>query len=176
MLVLICSHLSGCYGSFPLTNAVYKINGNVTDNTIIHSIVMIILVIIPVYGISMIVDGIVLNSIEFWSGDKMDFSKTYIDNNGNEVALIKGETENEAILQIRSEGKLIMERTYLRNEDGTTSILDMERQLVGTVEPQPNGEFVITEVGAEAPTVLTAQQINELKTSALAKGKLVPMI
>lgn len=68
-----------CYGSFPLVRAVYKFNGSIGDNSkaggVVRSLVMILLTIIPVYGISFLADVIILNSIEFWSGNRVNFQK-----------------------------------------------------------------------------------------------------
>lgn len=68
-----------CYGSFPLVRTVYNFNGSIGGPSkgggIIRSIVMILLSVIPVYGISFFIDVIILNSIEFWSGDKMNLGK-----------------------------------------------------------------------------------------------------
>lgn len=80
-LILIFNLLVGiyCYGSFPLVRAVYKFNGSIGDNSkaggVIRSVVMILLSIIPVYGISFLADAVILNSIEFWSGNRINFKK-----------------------------------------------------------------------------------------------------
>ena len=63
----------GCYGHFPMVRTIYKFNGSVTVggpkiNGVVQSILMIILAVVPVYGISMLLDLIVFNLIEFWSG------------------------------------------------------------------------------------------------------------
>ena len=42
----------GCYGKFPLTRAVYRINGNVSDNAFVQSAVFWLFVIVPVYGVA----------------------------------------------------------------------------------------------------------------------------
>jgi hypothetical protein len=68
--------LLNCYGSFPLVRTIYNFNGSIGGPSkgggIVRSIVMILLTIIPVYGISFFIDVIILNSIEFWSGSKMN--------------------------------------------------------------------------------------------------------
>jgi len=65
---------SGCYGGFNLTRSLYKWNGNIEAskdkqaNTVVKSLVMVVLVIVPVYGLAALADGLVVNSIEFWTG------------------------------------------------------------------------------------------------------------
>lgn len=67
VLLLALPGLGGCYGKFALTRSVYDANSQVTDKYA-RSAVTIIFVIIPVYEVSAIVDFLVLNVIEFWSG------------------------------------------------------------------------------------------------------------
>lgn len=60
--------LQGCYGNMALTKKVYKINGEV-GNKYIRSLVSWVFVIVPVYGVSVLADFILFNTIEFWSGN-----------------------------------------------------------------------------------------------------------
>ncbi len=61
-----------CYGNFYLTKSVYRWNGSIGNSSMtgrfLRSLVMIALSIIPVYGIAMLADLIILNLIEFWTG------------------------------------------------------------------------------------------------------------
>lgn len=60
--------LTGCYGGFKATKAVHEFNREVHPNEWVQEIVFLGLVIIPVYGIATLVDAIILNSVEFWTG------------------------------------------------------------------------------------------------------------
>jgi len=75
---------TSCYGPFKLTKSIYDWNGEVSDNGIVRSILFVGLVIIPVYGISLFIDAIFLNSIEFWTGS-------------NPVSLAPGEVEEQIV-------------------------------------------------------------------------------
>lgn len=59
---------TGCYGSFSLLTRVYDWNGSIEDR-FVRSVVFWALCIIPVYGASAMIDTVILNVIEFWSGD-----------------------------------------------------------------------------------------------------------
>lgn len=59
---------AGCFGKFQLTRKVYDINKSVEDKYL-RSALTWIFVIIPVYGFSAILDFILFNVIEFWSGE-----------------------------------------------------------------------------------------------------------
>lgn len=60
--------LSSCIGSFGLTNKLLDWNRNI-DSKFVNELVFIAFWIVPVYEISAIADVLVLNSIEFWSGE-----------------------------------------------------------------------------------------------------------
>lgn len=60
--------LSSCIGSFGLTNKVKAWNEGLGDK-FVNELVFVCMHIIPVYPITLFVDGIVLNSVEFWTGD-----------------------------------------------------------------------------------------------------------
>lgn len=82
LITMIPLALSGCYGHFPLTRAVYRMNGNVgssigedrTARRMIQSGVMWVLLIVPVYEVAMFADAFVLNLVEFWTGDRVEIS------------------------------------------------------------------------------------------------------
>ncbi|MFL5352028.1 DUF3332 domain-containing protein [Archangium sp.] len=64
-------HVSGCFGSFALTKKVYGLNEGVSANKFVRWLVFLAFTLIPVYGVSVFVDAIVFNSIEFWSGNNV---------------------------------------------------------------------------------------------------------
>lgn len=59
---------SSCIGSFALTNKLLSWNQQV-GNKFVNELVFFAFWIIPVYEVSALADILVLNSIEFWSGD-----------------------------------------------------------------------------------------------------------
>ncbi len=59
--------VAGCFGSFPLTNIIYGWNGSFGSKWI-RWLIFLGLIIIPVYEIALIVDALILNTIEFWTG------------------------------------------------------------------------------------------------------------
>ena len=59
--------LTSCIGSFKLFNNVREWNQELTDNKFINEVIFLLLS--PVYGVCGLVDVLVLNSIEFWTGD-----------------------------------------------------------------------------------------------------------
>ena len=107
---------SSCIGSFQLTNKMKSINENI-GNKWVNELVFAACCIFQVYSVCLFVDGVVLNSIEFWTGNKV------LSNNG-EKKIVKN-----------SEGKDI-EITAMENgynlTDGTASmnlVFDEETQV-----------------------------------------------
>jgi hypothetical protein len=99
--------LQGCYGNFNLTRKVYAWNGSLGDKWI-KSVVMFVLFVIPVYGVAGLVDYVLLNTIEFWTGS-------------NPVTLRAGEKEVQIVQWKGGEYKLT----------ATTNRLDVEEITVG---------------------------------------------
>ncbi|MBQ5817917.1 MAG: DUF3332 family protein [Bacteroidaceae bacterium] len=60
--------LSSCIGSFNLTNKVKDWNEGL-GNKFVNELVFIGMHIIPVYPLTLLADGVVLNTIEFWTGN-----------------------------------------------------------------------------------------------------------
>ena len=60
--------LSSCIGSFGLTNKVKDWNEGLGDK-FVNELVFVCMHIVPVYPIAIFADAVVLNSIEFWTGN-----------------------------------------------------------------------------------------------------------
>ena len=75
---------SACFGSFELVKKIYNWNDSVSDSEFVKTILFYVLSIIPVYAIGAIVDVVIFNLIEFWSGS-------------NPIAMAEGEMEQELI-------------------------------------------------------------------------------
>lgn len=59
---------AGCYGSFTMTKKLHTWNGGVGDK-FVNALVFVGLNIVPVYELAILADGLVLNTLEFWTGD-----------------------------------------------------------------------------------------------------------
>jgi len=59
----------GCYGPFHLTKSVHEWNGEVSEEKWVQEGIFLAFLILPVYGITTLVDALVLNSIEFWRAE-----------------------------------------------------------------------------------------------------------
>ena len=93
LVTVLCTMLSvsilstSCIGSFPLFHKIHSWNEGVSDNKFVNELVFICFHIIPVYEVCYLADGLIFNSIEFWSGKspiaKAGEKKTLKGNNGD---------------------------------------------------------------------------------------------
>jgi hypothetical protein len=67
LLALGLLGLSGCWGSFNLTGRVFDWNGSFGSKWV-SWLVFLAFIILPVYSITLLVDALVINTIEFFSG------------------------------------------------------------------------------------------------------------
>jgi hypothetical protein len=98
--------LSGCYGSFALTKKVYNWNGKV-GNKYVNEAVFLGLSVIQVYSATFFIDGIVLNSVEFWTGSNpiaLKDGENHFKFNGKDVKLLM--SENHAVIYNSSNNKI----------------------------------------------------------------------
>ena len=59
---------TGCWGSFAITNKLYRFNDGVSDSKWIKWLLFLGLVILPVYSLFILGDALIFNTIEFWTG------------------------------------------------------------------------------------------------------------
>ena len=69
VIVVLCLAvlMSGCYGTFSLTKRLHHWNGNQGGRWAQEGVFLLI-AIIPVYGVCILGDALIFNSIEFWGG------------------------------------------------------------------------------------------------------------
>jgi hypothetical protein len=74
--VLAMGLMSSCLGPDRLWNKVHDWNMSATENRWVNEAIFLVFHIVPVYGVSYMVDIVVLNSIEWWTGNNpMDDKK-----------------------------------------------------------------------------------------------------
>lgn len=149
---------SSCVGSFGLFNRVSSWNQTI-GNKFVNELVFIALHIVPVYPVVYLADGLVLNSIEFWSGSNPLA-------NVGEVKKVKGENGNYLVetldngYSITKEGEKSAMQLIYDNEANTWNVVaeGETAQLVkmnndGTAEMTlPNGEKLTVTLDAKGVT------------------------
>lgn len=121
--------LSSCIGSFSLFHKVLNWNQSLGDK-FVNELVFIALTIVPVYPVATFIDVVVLNSIEFWTGENP------VEAN-NSVKQVKGEND--------------VNYTIITNEDGYTVAKEGSDEVVEFKFNKENKVWSIEANGQEAP-------------------------
>lgn len=152
-----------CYGNFPLTKAVYRMNahagdgaGDKTGRKLVQSVVMWVLVIVPVYAVATFADAIVMNLIEFWSGEPVTISSAQT-KDGVEVALKPGQNGNEALLTVKRDGKLLAEQHIVKTGEGRFEMRDARGAVTGRVFRTAAGEIQLADAQGRVMRTLPAR-------------------
>jgi outer membrane protein assembly factor BamB len=138
IITLLCAGmivLSGCYGKNACFNKLHDWNGTL-GNKWINSIVHFFLNVFPVYMICLgLVDGLVLNTIEFWTGSNplaADDSYYQKDEQGNSVAAVKNEDGTLSVQYTTVKGETTS--LTLQRDENVVRALDAEGNLVAQYE------------------------------------------
>lgn len=138
IVTLLCAGmivLSGCYGKNACFNKLHDWNGTLGDKWI-NSIVHFILFWLPVYGICLfLVDGLVLNTIEFWTGSNpLASGDSYFekDSQGNTIAAVKNEDGSMSVELTTAKGEKA--NLTLQRDENVVRALDNEGNVVAQYE------------------------------------------
>lgn len=157
-----------CYGTFPLTRAVYRANGNVygsvegdrTQRKLAQSAVFWLFA--PVYLGAGLGDAFVLNVIEFWTGKTTEVSmKKELD--GTTVTLASSKNGNEAWLTVSQGGKILGQERFIRIDDSTVEVRDQHNHVVGKIRQQDDGSLNMTDKSGEAIQVISPQELKSIQ-------------
>jgi hypothetical protein len=142
----------GCYGKFQLTKNLHKWNGSL-GNKFVSELVFLALVIIPVYNIAVLVDGVILNSVEFWSGKNPMASRVVTD--GTKQAMLNYDKATGIVaVKVFDKGVLVSE-TFLKKDGDRILTLDKSGKVIFTAAADMNGQASL----ADAQGTIVAQSV-----------------
>lgn len=102
--------LSGCMGKFALTKKLYKWNSTVGQDRWVNEIIFVALaVILPVYGLTLLADGVIFNSVQWWTGENP------VAQAGDQKRVF-GEDGSEALMTLRADGAIDVDAVSARGE------------------------------------------------------------
>ncbi len=139
-LAVLCAgfisvHATGCFGQFKLTQAIWNFNKNISGNKFVQWLMFLVLAIVPVYALGTLIDALVINSIEFWTGS-------------NPVGSVDGADTGTRIVKLSPTDTLRLSRDF----DSGVMRLELEREghetLVRYFEPLEDGMVVRDDAGA----------------------------
>ncbi|MBI5905476.1 MAG: DUF3332 family protein [Deltaproteobacteria bacterium] len=159
LVVSLGAFATGCFGKFQLTRKVYDINKSI-DEKYVRSAVTWIFVIVPVYGIAALLDFLIFNTIEFWSGDNpvtsAPVTKTYAQGDGKAVLTLSREGEATVATVERYEGDALVSTLRIR-DDGRGKVTAVEsaagvpvREIAAV--PNADGSVDVTVATADGAT------------------------
>ena len=157
LLVMLLPLALGCYGCFPLTHAVYRINGQV-ENKVVRAVVFWVLVIIPVYKVAMFADAVVLNLIEFWTGTTINISAVH-ERDGIRTVFQSSEDGREAVLTVTRNGKLLTEQHMVKVSDTVFEMCDASGKLTGKILKTPAGSIHLVDAQGRIIRTLTIDDL-----------------
>ena len=134
IITLLCAGmivLTGCYGKNACFEKLHQWNGTL-GNKWMNSIVHFLLQVFGVYGICLwLIDGLVLNTVEFWTGSNpLAAGDTYFekDAQGNSIAAVKN-ADGSMTAEITTAAGEKATFTLMRDEN-VVRALDAEGNLV----------------------------------------------
>ncbi len=161
--------MSGCYGPFNLTRRLYQWNGQINGKWE-KEFVFILLAWAPVYGLAILGDGVVFNSMEFWTGKNpvdppgrghSELPHTKRLARGDQEALLtytpSGDSAQLLIQQFQagqSAGSLRLEQ-----RNGMTIGSDADGKLLFTAQTLPDGSVLVRDSKGNVVASYSARQV-----------------
>ena len=165
--------MSGCFGQFALTRKLYNWNASVGDKWANELVYLIAAHLIPVYGIAGLADALIINSIEFWTGENPVHSasaaqpKHFALGNGSEgVMTRKGD---QVIFEEFRDGKQVS-RLNIQRQGGLTVATNEQGVAVLRSQTLPDGSIVVTNATSEQVAFFPAEQIRQQVAKATSQA------
>ena len=130
VLCILCMGFAGCAGKYALFN---KLAGGVNhlSNKWVNSLVNLVFWIVPVYGICLLGDIIIFNTIEFWTGSNaLAMGETYeaTDEAGNYITAVKNEDGTLSVKIVDVSGNTA--EFVMQNDGDQVRIIDSNSKFV----------------------------------------------
>jgi len=131
--------LSGCLGQNALFNKVQDWNASATDEKFINQGISFAFWFIPVYGLTLFADVVVLNSVEFWTGTNpvsgksakvAGTSETVTDGMGNIATLTYNADGTVSVVASTGAGE--EHYTLVRSGDQLVKLQEGEQKVMGS--------------------------------------------
>jgi len=134
--VSVAALLTGCLGQNALFDTVQDWNADATNNKFVNQGISFAFWWIPVYGLSLLGDIIIFNSIEFWTGTNP--TSKVVANVAATTETVTDGLGNEAELTYNADGSISViatqERYTLIKEGGQViKVQDDKREVLGSV-------------------------------------------
>lgn len=174
-LLIASLPLMGCFGEFALTKELYRFNSDCSPYSLVQSVVMWVLALLWVYPAAIVVDVVIFNLVEFWSGQNPITAKTTYDNpDGSQVVMTPSEDGNELTVEVVRDGSTVDTRRIIRTSGTHCDVLDAKGSLVGGVERNSEGGLEFSRPGSERRSVLTPEMLSQFRTHQASGTPVAP--
>jgi hypothetical protein len=176
-LCVFSLHTTGCFGRFALLGAMWDFNKNISPNKFIQWVVFLVMVIVPVYEIGALVDALVINSIEFWTGSNPVSSADSPDGNTRVVRLGPAETlrlsrEPDTLVmkvELEREGQAPLVRFFEPLEDGMV-VRDADGAMLLQAREQADGAVMVTDAAGTTMAMHSPLAVAQARQAFLEGG------
>jgi hypothetical protein len=177
-VALFSVQVSGCFGKFALTRAIWGFNNNVSPNKFIKWLVFLVLVVVPVYGIGTLVDAIVINSIEFWTGsnpvgsaDAGGSTQTRVVRlgPGDTLRLSREPGSDVMKIEMEREGQPTLVRYFEPLADGM-AVRDDAGAVLLQAREQLDGAVMVTDAAGATMAVHSPADVEKVRQTFLDEG------
>lgn len=107
---------SGCMGSFTLTKKIYRWNQHVSGDRWVNEIVFLVGLILPVYSLSLLADGVIFNSIQWWTGSNP------VADAGQQKRVV-GADGSLAVMTLHADGRIAVKATSPEGDIATFTLV-----------------------------------------------------
>ncbi|GAB4234680.1 MAG: hypothetical protein OHK0028_10960 [Deltaproteobacteria bacterium] len=148
---------AGCFGKFQLTRKLYDINQSIDEKYVRSAATWLFM---PLYGFTGLLDFVIFNVIEFWSGENpvasAPVTKTFARGNGKAVLTLSRDGSATVAVIGRYEGARLVSTLRIR-DDGAGKVSAVEtaagrrvREIIATAAPDGSvGVTTVTAAGSE---------------------------
>ncbi|MGM0559065.1 MAG: DUF3332 family protein [Myxococcota bacterium] len=169
--------LTGCFGTFRLTQAVWEFNEEISSNKFVQWLVFLGLTALPIYEGAILIDLFITNALEFWSGGSANADADDDEPKRREVELRDG---RKAVVE--HEGDKRMRVTMLRDgepesefvldgNDESLELRDGTGRLIAAARDGANGGVIVNNSGGEVIDHAGPQRVESLRDRLRDKGR-----
>jgi hypothetical protein len=173
-MVALSLQMTGCFGKFSLTRAMWDFNKNVSPNKFVQWAVFLVMVIVPVYSVGTLVDALVINSIEFWTGNNpissADVNTRVVRLGDGETLRLSREPGSEVMkVELERQGQAPVVRYFEPLNDGMV-VRDDAGALLIQAREQADGAVTVTDASGAALAMHSPDAVAQARQLLLNDG------
>lgn len=160
MALVLIPILTGCFGNFRATRAVYRFNAAMPGR-LCETLTMWLFIIIPVYGVASLIDVFIVNVAECITGESIDVATT-VERDGVTYACVPA-GEGRAEVTVSRDDEVLLRAQLVRTGDGIVEIRDTDGRVLGRSVPTEDGGAKLTDAQGLTVATLSAEQLAAAK-------------